>query len=69
MAGLMSGSSACFTYPKVFQCENGSEFKGEVPKMLEKHGVTIQSNDTMSNDKVQVHSHLKHFMDWLQSVN
>ena len=29
------------TYPKVFQCDNGSEFKAEVSKMLEKHGVTI----------------------------
>ena len=26
------------TYPKIFQCNNGSEFKGEVTKMLEKHG-------------------------------
>ena len=31
-----------FTYPKIFQCDNGSEFKGEVTKMLEKHGVKIQ---------------------------
>ena len=30
------------TYPKVLQCDSGSEFKEEVPKMLEKHGVTIQ---------------------------
>ena len=30
------------TYPKIFQCDNGSEFKGEVTKMLEKHGVKIQ---------------------------
>ena len=29
------------TYPKVFQCLNGSEFKAEVTKMLEKHGVKI----------------------------
>ena len=29
------------TYPKIFQCDNGSEFKGEVTKMLEKHGVKI----------------------------
>ena len=28
------------TYPKIFQCDNGSEFKGEVTKMLEKHGPT-----------------------------
>ena len=30
------------TYPEVFQCNNGSEFKAEVPKMLEKHGVMIR---------------------------
>ena len=29
-------------YPKIFQCDNGSEFKGEVTKMLEKQGVKIQ---------------------------
>ena len=30
------------TYPKIFHCENGSEFKAEVTKMLEKHEVKIQ---------------------------
>ena len=30
------------TYPKIFQCDNGSEFKAEVTKMLEKHEVRIQ---------------------------
>ena len=29
-------------YPKIFQCDNGSEFKGEVTKMLEKQEVKIQ---------------------------
>ena len=29
-------------YPKIFQCDNGSELKGEVTKMLEKHEVKIQ---------------------------
>ena len=29
------------TYPKVFQCDNGSQFKAGVPKVLEKHGVMI----------------------------
>ena len=29
------------SYPKIFQCDNGSEFKAEVPKMLEKHEVRI----------------------------
>ena len=30
------------TYPSTFQCDNGSEFKGKVTKMLEKHKVKIQ---------------------------
>ena len=30
------------TYPKIFQCDNGSKFKGEVIKMLEHHEVKIQ---------------------------
>ena len=29
-------------YPKIFQCDNGSEFKGEVTKMLEKQEVKIK---------------------------
>ena len=29
-------------YPKIFQCDNGSEFKREVTKMLEKQGVKIR---------------------------
>ena len=29
-------------YPKIFQCDNGSEFKAEVTKLLEKHGVKIR---------------------------
>ena len=29
------------TYPSMFQCDNGSEFKGEMTKMLEKHKVKI----------------------------
>ena len=31
-----------FKYPKAFQCENGSEFKNEVIKLLEKHNVKIR---------------------------
>ena len=34
------------TYPKIFQCHNGSEFKAEVIKMLEKHEVKIQHTMT-----------------------
>ena len=30
------------TYPKIFQCDNGSEFKGEVTRLLEKHEVKIR---------------------------
>ena len=30
-----------FKYPKVFHCDNGSEFKKEVKKVLEKHNVDI----------------------------
>ena len=30
------------TYPKIFQCDNGSEFKGEMTKMLEKNEVKIR---------------------------
>ena len=29
-------------YPKIFQCDNGSEFEGDVTNMLEKNGVKIQ---------------------------
>ena len=29
-------------YPKAFQCDNGSEFKKEVTKLLEKHNVDIR---------------------------
>ena len=29
-------------YPKIFQCDNGSEFKGEMTKILEKQEVKIQ---------------------------
>ena len=34
------------TYPKIFRCDNGSEFKAEVTKMLEKHEVRIQHTMT-----------------------
>ena len=30
------------TYPSTFQCDNGSKFKGEVTKMLEKQEVKIR---------------------------
>ena len=31
-----------FKYPKVFQCDNRSEFKNEVTKLIEKHSTDIQ---------------------------
>ena len=34
------------TYPKIFQCNNGSKFKGEVTKMLQNHEVKIQPATT-----------------------
>ena len=30
------------THPKIFQCDNGSEFKADVTKLLEKHDVKIR---------------------------
>ena len=35
-----------FKYPKVFQCDNGVEFKREVTKLLEKHNVDIRRATT-----------------------
>ena len=46
------------TYPKIFQCDNGSEFKGEVTKMLEKQEVEIRKKSKkVSNDETQAYSH------------
>ena len=35
-----------FKYPKVFQGDNGPEFKGDVTKLLEKHNVDIRRTTT-----------------------
>ena len=35
-----------FKYPKVFQCDNGSEFKSDVTNLLEKHNVDIRRTTT-----------------------
>ena len=35
-----------FKYPKVFQCDNGPEFKNEVIKLLGKHNVDIRRATT-----------------------
>lgn len=37
------------TYPKAFQCDNGSEFKGDVTKLLEKNKVEIRRSTTKYN--------------------
>ena len=31
-----------FQYPKIFQCNNGSEFKSDVIKLLEKYNVEVR---------------------------
>ena len=31
-----------FKYPRTFQCDNGSEFKNEVTKLLEKNSIEIR---------------------------
>ena len=38
--------SGVFKYPKRFQCDNGSEFKNEVTKLLEKHSAEIRRATT-----------------------
>ena len=35
-----------FKYPKIFQCDNGSEFKSKVTKLLESHSVKIKRATT-----------------------
>ena len=35
-----------FKYPKEFQCDNGSEFKSDVTKLLEKHNADIGRTTT-----------------------
>ena len=40
--GVIYKKGGAFKYPKVFQCDNGPEFKGEAAKLLEKHNVDIR---------------------------
>ena len=35
-----------FKYPKVFRCDNGSEFESDITKLLEKHNADIQKKNT-----------------------
>ena len=41
LGAIYKKKGGTFKYPKVFQVDNGSEFKGEVTKLLEKHNVDI----------------------------
>ena len=41
------------TWPEVFQCDNGSEFKADVTKLLELHNV----KDQPRYDEVQAYTH------------
>ena len=41
VSGAIYKKGGEFKYPKVFQCDNGFEFKGEVTKLLEKHKLDI----------------------------
>ena len=50
------------TYPSIFQCDNGREFKGEVTKMLEKQEVKIQRVTTKYK-----HTH-KAFVETLNKI-
>ena len=51
------------TYPKMLQCDNGSEFKAEVTSISEKHEVKIQH--TMTKYK---HTHTA-FVKALKNIN
>ena len=42
MLGAIYKKGGAFKYPKTSQCDNGSEFKNEVTKLLEKHNVEIR---------------------------
>ena len=40
-----------FKHPKIFQCNNGPEFKNETAKFLEKHNVDVQRATTKVKHK------------------
>ena len=42
-----------FKYPKAFQCDNGSEFKNEVKKLVEKHSLDIRRATTKYKHTIQ----------------
>ena len=52
-----------FKYPKVFRCDNGSEFKSNVKKFLEKHSDDIRKTTTKYK-----HTHTAFVEDFYQRV-
>ena len=46
MLEVIYKKGGAFKYPKVFQCDNGTKFKREVTKLLEKHNVDIRRATT-----------------------
>ena len=42
LGAIYKKKGGAFKYPKVFQIDNGSEFKSEVMKLFEKHNVYIR---------------------------
>ena len=51
MLGAIYKKGGAFKYLKVLQTDNGSEFKGEVAKLFEKHNVDIRRATTKYNHK------------------
>ena len=43
-----------FKYPKVFQCDNGSDFKSDVTKLLEKHNVDFKEQQQNTSTLTQL---------------
>ena len=46
LGAIYKKKGGLFKYPKFFQIDNGSEFKGEVTKLLEKHNIDIRRATT-----------------------
>ena len=46
MLEIIYKKGGVFKYPKVFQCDNGSESKCDVTKLLDKHNVDIRRTTT-----------------------
>ena len=46
LKNIYENKSIPLSYPKIFQCDNGSEFKSDVNKLLEKNNVEIKRTTT-----------------------